>query len=88
MNIGFNTAGFLGGASTNFGSLVYIKMNDLDSLSGLTLTQILGVANQALAGNGLPAGYTYDSLADRLELINKSYENCTMSEWGSHRLYF
>ena len=88
LNIAFNAAGVLGGASTNFGSLVYIKMNDPDALSGLTLTQILGVANQALAGNGLPGGYTYDSLAQILELINKSFETCTMSEWGSHRLYY
>jgi hypothetical protein len=88
LNIGFNAAGVLGGQSTNFGSLLYIKMNTPDSLSGLTLVQILAIAQQALAGNGLPVGYSYDSLAAILELINGSFESCTMSEWSSHRLYY
>jgi hypothetical protein len=87
VNLAFNAAGLLGGTNTNLGSLVYLKMDIFDSLSGLTITQILGAANQALAGNGLPAGYTYDSLATFIEFLNKSFENCTMSFTASHRLY-
>jgi hypothetical protein len=87
LNLGFNAAGVFGGANTNLGDLVYLKMDIPDALSGLTLTQIIAVANQALAGNGLPAGYTFDSLSDIIQHINEAFENCTLSEWSSHRLY-
>jgi hypothetical protein len=87
LNLGFNAAGMLGGAHTNLASIVYLKMDIFDALSGLTIAQILGVANQALAGNGLPAGYTYDSLATFLAFLNRSFENCALSTMASHRLY-
>jgi hypothetical protein len=87
LNIGFNAAGVLAGAQNNLGSLVYLKMDVDEPLSGLSLVQILDVANQALAGNGLPDDVTFESLASFIEFVNSSFVNCTMGWPASHRLY-
>jgi hypothetical protein len=87
INLGFNAAGVLAGAQNNLGSLIYLKMDVQEPLSGMTLTEILAVANQGLAGNGLPAGLTYESLASFLEFLNSSFDACTMGWPASHRIY-
>lgn len=87
LNLGFNAAGVLGGFQTTLGSIVYLKMGTVDSLNGLTIAQILGVANQVLAGGALPAGYTHDSLAEFVAFLNVSFADCSMSVDASHRLY-
>lgn len=87
LNIGFNAAGVLAGAQNNFGSLVYLKMDVFEPLSGFSVSQILNIANQALAGNGLPSGETFESLATFLEFLNSSFAGCTMGWPASHRLY-
>jgi hypothetical protein len=58
-----------------------------DSLSGQSITQILAAANQALAGNGLPAGYSFDMLAALIEQLNLSFNGCAESFFGSKFLF-
>jgi hypothetical protein len=84
LNIGFNTAGLLGYGPNNFGSLVYT--NAADSLNGMTIAQILAAANQALAGLGLPAGYSFDSLADLLHSLNAAFPDSTASSFAASSL--
>ncbi len=83
LNVGFNAAGFLG-ASNVFGNLVYT--NSGDSLNGLNVNQILNVANQALAGLPLPAGYNFSSLSSIINNLNVAFENCSMSSWAAAHL--
>ena len=85
LNIAFNAAGLLGNPTPSFGSLVYVNAGD--SLNGLTLTQILAVANEVLSGQALPAGYTFDSLADLLQKLSISYSNCVPSPWATTHLF-
>ena len=84
LNIGFNRAGVIGAGPNNFGSLIYTKEGD--SLSGRTVSQVLEAANGALAGQGLPAGYTFSGLAIVVERLNMSFHNNTVSPWATNRL--
>jgi hypothetical protein len=89
LNIGFNAAGVTGSAFTNFGSLVYYNYPGMpDSLSGMTISQILGAANTALAGLGLPAGYTFGSLSALLENLSLAFVDCQESFFASKHLFF
>jgi len=81
LNIGFNRAGVLGIGPNNFGALVYSRAGD--SLSGMTVSQILAAANQALAGLGLPTGYSFESLADLLNSLNEAFLNYTVSSFAT-----
>jgi hypothetical protein len=87
LNIGFNQAGLLGSPTPGFGNLVYINPYAPDSLTGFTLSQILGVADSILAGGPLPSGYTYISFADLLEELSLSFEDCIPSFWSSKYLF-
>ena len=86
LNIGFNQAGAIGAGPNNFGSLLYSNTNGTDSLSGLTISQILAAANAALAGQGLPAGYDFTSLTALIEKLNVSFPNYTVSAWAASSL--
>jgi hypothetical protein len=85
LNIGFNDAGVNGSNQTGWSGLIYV--NPGDSLSGLSITQILGVANDALGGLGLPAGYTFGSLVALLTNLNEASDDCVMSNWASTHLF-
>lgn len=76
-----------------FGSLLYSNPpNSADSLNGFSVSQILYAANQALAGSGLPAGYTFSSLNTLVDNLNKSFDNnhgsklCESSDWADEHL--
>jgi hypothetical protein len=84
LNIAFNTAGVLGIGPNNFGSLIYTKSGD--SLSGLTVNQILDAANRALAGMGLPAGHDFSSLASLVGSLNISFHDYDLSSWAASHL--
>jgi hypothetical protein len=86
LNIGFNQAGVIGAGPNNFGSLLYSSTNGNDSLSGISVSQILAAANTALAGQGLPAGYDFTSLAALVERLNLSFSNYTVSSWAANSL--
>jgi hypothetical protein len=68
-----------------FGDLIYI--NPGDSLSGLSVRQILAAANLALSGGGFPAGYVAGTMNALVANLNLSYDNCVMSAWAGTRLF-
>jgi hypothetical protein len=84
LNIGFNSSGALGIGPNNFGSLIYT--NSGDSLSGLTVSQILDIANRALAGLGLPAGYDFSSLNGLINNLNVAFHDYAVSPWTVNHL--
>jgi hypothetical protein len=51
-------------------------------LAGYTVTQVLALANQVIAGNyvGMPAGLTVSGLSDVLNSINNNYDNGTQNQ--------
>jgi hypothetical protein len=83
-NIAFNTAGLTSGSPNDFGSLIYAEPGD--SLSGKTVSQILEIANRALAGLGLPAGYDFSSLAALVNDLNLSFHDCTVTSFATSYL--
>ena len=56
------------------------------SLDGATVSTILAIANNALAGQGLPVGYSFSSLNDLITNLNESWDNCTQSSWAKEHL--
>lgn len=53
---------------------LYLK-NTGTSLDGLTISQILAVANTALAGGGLPSDYTFSQLNTLIDNINNAFDD-------------
>jgi hypothetical protein len=55
-----------------------------DSLSGMTVRQILAAAETALGGGALPAGYTYATLAGLCKNLDESFDqtNTTLTHCG------
>jgi len=56
------------------------------SLDGKTVTEILGIANTALGGGSLPSGYTYSSLNNLVDNLNKAFDSCTPASWAQEHL--
>jgi hypothetical protein len=56
------------------------------SLDGLTVSQILGLANAALATGIRPAGYSFGGLNDLITMLNESWDNCSQSSWAEAHL--
>lgn len=81
LNVGFSG---VGGDPVGFGHLRLTGTGT--SLDGATIDDILGFANYALAGNGLPAGYTFSSLNDLITNINSSWDDCQQSDWAKAHL--
>ncbi|PWU17325.1 MAG: hypothetical protein C5B50_11595 [Verrucomicrobia bacterium] len=84
-NIAFNSLGMLGAGSNNFGGLIYTNTGG-DSLSGLSVNQIVTVINQALGGLPLPAGYDFSGLSGMANNLNISFEACSESSWAQQHL--
>jgi uncharacterized membrane protein len=63
-----------------FEDLVYL--NNGDSLSGQTISQILATANNVLGGQPLPEGYTYSSLKTLIQQLNAAFDCCKPSMWA------
>jgi hypothetical protein len=89
LNIAFSAAGLLGGnpiPQPGIGALTFISPGD--ALDGLTVLQILAIANQVLAGViPLPAGYSLTSLAGLLEEFSVAYLACVPSGFASMHLF-
>jgi hypothetical protein len=82
LNVEFNAAGFLGSPIPGFGNLIYV--NPFSSLNGFTVSQILALCDQLLAGTAAPPpGYTVTSFTDLLEDLAASFSNCVPSPWAS-----
>jgi hypothetical protein len=85
LNIGFDAAGIglctLTGTCTfphppgTLGTLVYGDCVD-DDLQGLSVNQVIALANTAISGGGLPAGVTFSDLSDALSKLNQEFVDC------------
>jgi hypothetical protein len=85
LNVFFNDAGVAGGPGSGYSSLVYRNVND--SLDGYTIAQLLAVAQDALAGLGLPSGYTFGTLNTLIDNVNRSFDPCVMTDWARAHLF-
>lgn len=72
------------GVPGGFGGLKY--SNPSDPLHGKTVSQILAIANNALAGKGLPAGYSFSKLNDLATSLNEAYDDCNETPWAKFYL--
>jgi hypothetical protein len=68
------------GMPHGLGNLVYVKAGD--SLNGKTINEILSIANDALGGQPLPTGYTYNSLQNLLSNLNSALHNGNPTNWA------
>jgi hypothetical protein len=81
LTINVTLGGLLGtGMPGGLGSLYFCQPDS--PLNGLTVNEILALANQALGGLGLPAGCTFDTLNTVITNINEGFDNCTATEWA------
>ena len=72
------------GDPAGFGNLVLHDTGG--SLDGSSVSEILAAANLALAGGGLPSGYTFSTLNDLIDNLNNSWDGCQQSTWGAAHL--
>lgn len=84
LTLNINFAGSVSGMPAGFGALTLTGTGT--SLDGATVEQILAIANNSLAGNGLPAGYTFSTLNDLVTNLNESWDNCTQDTWAAAHL--
>jgi hypothetical protein len=49
------------------------------TLEGLTVAQVITLADQAVAGLGLPAGVGFDDLNEALTAVNQNFDGCTVN---------
>jgi cysteine-rich repeat protein len=49
-------------------------------LDGLTVAQVIALADDAVAGNGLPAGVSLSDLTTALDVLNQNFDNCTVNQ--------
>lgn len=85
LNKGFNDAGVFAGGGAAWSGLVYINAGS--PLSGLTISQILPLAHDALSGLGLPSGISFGSLVSLMTSFNESFDDCHMSSWAADHLF-
>jgi hypothetical protein len=98
LNIGFNAAG-LNGTHINLGSLTLCNLVEgstigswtltaaqATALNGRSISQVLADANNALAGNGLPAYVDTNSFGELNQLVtalNESFEGCNVTSFAT-----
>lgn len=84
LNVDFNNAKVIAGTD---GSIAGLKLkNTGTSLDGLTVAQILAIAESALGGGALQSGFTVSTLNDIIDLLNKAFDNCAPSDWAQTHL--
>ncbi len=77
----------LGCTPPGFGDLRLRNTNT--SLDGTTVAGVLDACNTALAGNGLPLGYTFSDLNDLSDHLNEAFDDCgTPSTFAQTSLAF
>lgn len=86
INKDFGAAGLFPIATPAIGG--YYLINTGTSLDGLTVSAILGLANTALGGGGLPSGVTFSDFAGLLGSgLNPAFDNCVRSDWATTHLF-
>ena len=84
LNVDFSAAGLPHSDDQNIGDLKLC--NTGTSLDGMTISQILAVANTALGGGGLPSGFTISELNDLITDLNESFDNCNPDGWTQEHI--
>jgi hypothetical protein len=56
------------------------------SLDGMTISQILAIANSVLGGGALPSGFTVSDLNDLITDLNESFDNCNPDGWAQEHI--
>jgi len=74
LNVDFSAAGFTQGSGGPFGSLNLCGSGT--SLDGMSISEILAAANQALGNGGMPAGLDANTLRNLLHQLNESFDDC------------
>jgi len=81
LNVDYGDNGALvGTVGDGIGDLTLV--NTGGSLDGMTVRQVLGVANTALGGGALPAGYTVNQLEQLIKSLNGSFESGNVSAFA------
>ena len=86
LNVAFDAAGIgkctltgdcdFGFPPGTLGTLVYAAGCVDDELVGLSVNDVIALANTAISGEGLPAGVTIGDLSDALALLNEEFADC------------
>lgn len=58
------------------GTLLYVAGCVDDDLVGLSVNQLIALANTAISGGGTPAGVTIGDLSDALAVLNENFVDC------------
>jgi len=84
INVDFSAAGIPDEMQCPMGNLVLCDTGT--SLDGLTVSQILAIANSVLGGGTLPPGFTVSTLNDLVTRLNEAFDNCVESDWAKDHL--
>jgi CSLREA domain-containing protein len=85
LNVDFNVAGKLGGASElKFGSLTVCGMSDA-TLNGKTVNDVLAIVNTLLGGGS--NGYTIADINAILAQLNAAFTDGTPTQWAQQHLF-
>ncbi len=55
----------------------YVLSGTGTSFDGKTVNDVLAAANKAISGGGLPAGFTFSSLNNLVDLLNNKFDTCS-----------
>jgi regulation of enolase protein 1 (concanavalin A-like superfamily) len=79
LNVDFSDAGASAGLVGRLGDLVYT--NPSSPFNGLTVRQILALANTALGGGNV--GVSISTLSEMVDSVNNAFVDCTRTAWAS-----
>jgi hypothetical protein len=82
INMAFSNLSATTGMPAGYGDLYYCNILLPDSLSGKTVAEIRVVTNRALSGQGLPSGYTFDTLNNLITNLNEAFDNGIPTIWA------
>jgi hypothetical protein len=84
LNVEFDAAGFRKSGAPGagvLGTLLYLEDCEVDTdLVGLSVNEVLDLANTAISGGGTPAGVTIDDLNEALSVLNENFVDCDTDE--------
>ena len=84
LNVDFSAAGLPHNDDPKIGDLKLC--NTGTSLDGMTISQILGIANSVLGGGSLPSGFTLSDMNDLITDLNESFDNCNPDAWAQEHI--
>ncbi len=82
LNVAVNDAGLrMDGAGQTcpagtLGTLLYVAGSVDGDLVGLSVNQVVALANTAISGGGTPAGVTIGDLSEALAVLNENFVDC------------